>query len=548
MPRRSHPVACGLPQTRLHHCTRGSLAVTLTPAQPTRPAVGGRRLRVLAPLAALALALAACTAGSSTTPAPATSGGSAGTSSDRITLGLVAEPASLDFTKTDGAAIPQALRDNIYEGLVKLDQDGKIVPALATSWKVSEDKKTYTFELTDKAKFSNGAAFTADDAAFSVNRLKTDWTTSLGKGVGALVADAKAVSPTQLQVTLTAPSNDWLFRMTTHVGAIFSRTGVEDLANKPVGTGPYTFTSWNRGDSITLTRNESYWGAKPYYQSVVLKYFKDATALNNALLSGGINVVTTVQAPEALAQFTGNAKYQVIEGTTNGEVLLSFNNANEIFKDKRVRQAIRLGIDHKALLDTCWAGKGTLVGSFVPPTDPWYEDLTGVTPYDKAKATGLLTEAGKTGATLRLRVPNLPYATSCGQVVKSQLEAVGFKVTLDSLEFPATWLAQVFKGGDFDMSIVAHVEPRDMPNVFGNPDYYTKYGTPEIKALLKAADEGSAEDQVANMKKAARLIAEDAAGDVLFVLPNLMVADKGITGLPKNAIGVAFDLSKLAKG
>ena len=199
-------------------------------------------------------------------------------------------------------------------------------------------------------------------------------------------------------------------------------------------------------------------------------------------------------------------------------------------------------------MDTCWAGKGTLVGSFVPPTDPWYEDLTGVTPYDKAKATGLLTEAGKTGATLRLRVPNLPYATSCGQVVKSQLETVGFKVTLDSLEFPATWLAQVFRGGDFDMSIVAHVEPRDMPNVFGNPDYYTKYGTPEIKAILKAADEGTPEEQVTSMKKAARLIAEDAAADVLFVLPNLMVADKGITGLPKNAIGVAFDLSRPAKG
>ena len=509
-----------------------------------------RRLRLLTPVAALTLALAACTAGSSTTPAPATGSGgtAAGGSTEKIVLGLVAEPASLDFTKTDGAAIPQALRDNIYEGLVKLDQDGKIVPALATSWKVSDDKKTYTFELTDKAKFSSGAAFTADDAAFSVNRLKTDWTTSLGKGVGTLVAEAKAVTPTQLQVTLTAPSNDWLFRMTTHVGAMMSKTGVDDLANKPVGTGPYTFTTWNRGDSITLTRNDSYWGTKPYYQSVVLKYFKDATALNNALLSGSINVVTTVQAPEALAQFTGNTKYQVIEGTTNGEVLLSFNNANEIFKDKRVRQAVRHAIDHKALMDTCWAGKGTLVGSFVPPTDPWFEDLTGVTPFDKAKASALLTEAGKVGATLRLRVPSLPYATSCGQVVKSQLEAVGLKVTLDSLEFPAAWLAQVFKGGDFDMSIVAHVELRDMSNVFGNPEYYTKYGTPDIKALLKAADEGTPEEQVASMKKAARLIAEDAAADVLFVLPNLMVADKGITGLPKNAIGVAFDLSRLAKG
>ena len=106
----------------------------------------------------------------------------------------------------------------------------------------------------------------------------------------------------------------------------------------------------------------------------------------------------------------------------------------------------------------------------------------------------------------------------------------------------------MFKGGDFDMSIVAHVEPRDLKAVFGNPDYYTHYGTPEIQALLKAADEGSAEDQVSNLKKVGRLIADDAAADVLFLLPNLMIADKGITGLPKNGIAVAFDLSKLAKG
>jgi len=105
--------------------------------------------RLIAPLAALALALTACTAGSSTASAPATgSGGSTGgASTEKITLGLIAEPANLDFTKTDGAAIPQALLVNVYEGLVKLDQDGKIVPALATSWKVSDDHKTYTFEL-----------------------------------------------------------------------------------------------------------------------------------------------------------------------------------------------------------------------------------------------------------------------------------------------------------------------------------------------------------------------------------------------------------------
>jgi peptide/nickel transport system substrate-binding protein len=485
------------------------------------------------------LALVACSAGSGTS-----SGASPG-ADQSLAIGLVAEPASLDFTTTDGAAIPQALLGNVYNGLVKQDETGKIVPDLAKSWTVSPDRKTYTFTLVDNAKFTDGQQFTADDAVFSIDRVKTAWTTSL-KSAMDVVQTAKAVSPTELQVTLSKPSNDWLFRMTTRIGAMFSKTGVDKLATDPVGTGPYKFSEWKRGDSIVLQRNADYWGAKPYFGQVTLKYFKDPTALNNALLTGTINVIGTVQAPEALSQFTGNDKYQVIEGTTNGEVLLSFNNSRPVFKDIRVRQAIRSAINHQALMDTCWAGRGKLIGSMVPPTDPWYEDLTNVAPYDQAEAKSLLQAAGATGATLRLRLPTLPYATSCGQVVKSQLEQAGLKVQIDQLEFPAAWLTSVLKGGDYDMSIISHVEPRDLRQVF-NAKYYTKYDDPTLRQYLDAADAGDEATQIAEMKKAARRISEQAAADWLFLLPNLIVADKNIQGLPKNAITESFDLSRLAR-
>lgn len=499
-----------------------------------------RRLsRLLALCAVLLVVAAGCSAGSGST-------GSGSSDTQQVTLGLVAEPASLDFTRNDGAAIPQVLLGNVYEGLVELDQEGDIAPALATSWSVSPDRKTYTFELTPDATFSNGTAFTAADAVFSINYVKSSWTTSLARGMD-VVEEATAVDDTTLQVRLSQPSNTWLYRMTTRIGAMMTESGVGDLATTPVGTGPYTFGSWNRGDSIQLQANPDYWGQQPAFSTVTLKYFKDPTALNNALLTGSIDVITTVQAPEALAQFTGNSAYQVIEGTTNGEVVLSFNNAQPVFADQRVRLAIRHAIDHDGLLTTCWAGKGTLIGSMVPPTDPWYEDLTGVTPYDPDTARSLLAEAGASGATLRLRVPTLPYAVSCGQVVKSQLEAVGFTVAMDQLEFPASWLAQVFKGGDFDLSIVAHVEPRDLPSVFGNPAYYTKYDNPQVRDAIAAADVGTEQEQVDEMKVAARLLAEDGAADFLFLLPNLMVAEQGITGLPENAISESLDLSALSR-
>ena len=501
--------------------------------------------RLAATGAALCLLASACSAGSSSTPG-ASSGGGSGGGDTTLGVGLVAEPASLDFTTTDGAAIPQALLYNVYETLVKVDQEGEVVPSLAKKWTISEDRKTYTFDLVDNATFSNGQKFTAKDAAFSINRVKTDWTISL-KSAMDVVSEAKAVSDTQLEVTLAKPSNNWLYKMTTRVGAMMTESGVDKLATEPVGTGPFTLEKWTRGDSIAFKGNDKYWGAKPYFQDVTLKYFKDATALNNALLTSTIDVIGTVQAPESLAQFEGNDKFEVIEGTTNGEVLLSFNNSKAPLDDKRVRQAVRHAIDHKALLETCWAGRGELIGSMVPPTDPWYEDLTGLYPYDKAKAQALLQESGKASTPLRLRIPSLPYAVSCGQVVKSQLEQVGFTVQLDQLEFPAAWLTTVFKDADYDMSIISHVEPRDIGAIFGDPKYYTRYDSKDVQQALAAADEAPEDQQVELMKKAARTVSEDAAGDFLFLLPNLIVTEKGITGLPKNAISESFDLTGLKR-
>lgn len=503
-----------------------------------------RQTKRMAAAAAATVLLAGCSAGSTSSGGSDDGGGGAG--DDALSIGLVAEPANLDFTTTDGAAIPQALLYNVYEGLVQLNQSGEIEPALAESWEVSEDRKTYTFQLVEGATFSNGEPFTAEDAKFSIEAVQSDWTVSL-KAAMDVVDSVEVLSPTELRVDLKQPSNDWLYRMTTRVGAMFNQKGVDDLANDPVGTGPYDVAKWTRGDSITLERNDEYWGEEPFFETVTLKYFQDPTALNNALLSETIDVIGTVQTPESLERFESDDRYQIIEGTTNGEVVLSFNNESGPLQDPQLRQAVRHAIDHQALLDTCWAGRGELIGSMVPPTDPWYEDLTDVHAYDPQQAEQLLRQSGQADRTLRLRVPTLPYAVSCGTVVKSQLEQAGFKVKLDQLEFPAAWLTTVFTNADYDMSIVAHVEPRDMPAVFGDPEYYTGYGKPAFRDLLAKADQGTQEEQVRYMQEAARMLSEDAAADWLFLLPNLIVAEADVTGLPENAISESFDVTELGR-
>ncbi|HET6710156.1 ABC transporter substrate-binding protein [Amycolatopsis sp.] len=491
------------------------------------------RLHVLA--AALLLVVSGCSAGSSA---------SVSAGPDTLSVGFTAEPANFDFTRTDGAAIPQALLYNVYEGLVKLDAQGRIVPLLAQSWTISPDRKTYDFQLRQGVKFSNGAPFTAEDVKFSLMRVKTDWTISI-KSTMDVVDHVDVVAPDHARVVLSKPSNGWLFSLTSRLGAMFSPTGVADLANKPVGTGPYAVSARKRGDSVVLKANPAYWGRKPAYSTVVLKYIKDPTALNNALFSNGIDVIAAITAPDSVPQFQADDRFQVVQGTTNSEVTLAMNNARPPLNDVRVRQALTYAIDRKALLDTAWAGRGTLIGSMVPPTDPWYEDLSHVYRFDPARAQALLSEAGVPNLNLRLRIPNLPYAVSAAQVVQSQLADVGVRTTIEPLDFPAVWLKQVFTDHDYDLSIIQHVEARDI-TTFGKPKYYWGYDNKRVQQLLAEADSGTPEQQVADMKQVARQLTADAAADWLFLFPNVIAAKTKVGGFVQNQVSESFDLTGLA--
>jgi peptide/nickel transport system substrate-binding protein len=130
--------------------------------------------------------------------------------------------------------------------------------------------------------------------------------------------------------------------------------------------------------------------------------------------------------------------------------------------------------------------------------------------------------------------------------VKSQLAEVGLTAKIDPLEFPARWLDEVFTKADYDMSIIAHVEPRDITS-YGDPNYYWKYDSAKFRELLAKADAGTEAEQIRYMKQAARLLSDDAASDWLFLFPNLAVAKSNVRGLPENVISEAFDLTQISK-
>ena len=465
-----------------------------------------------------------------------------------VTIGFTLEPVSLDITGVAGQAIPQVLLNNVYEGLLKVQPDGNIVPSLAKSYTVSKDGLTYTFEL-NKANFHSGSAMTAADVVWSLNRVIDPASAVLPaqKQQFASVASVVAQGPSKVVITLKARDNDFQFNLTQRGGVVF-KTGTTDFATAANGTGPFTLKSWNRGSSITLERNDAYYGQKAKSKTVIFRYILDATALSNAILSGQIDIMSTVQAPELLAAFRGRKNLKVYSGTTAGEVTLSMNNAKAPFNDPKVRQAIRQAINKKALVKTAWAGYGLQIGSFVPPTDPWYENLASKYPFDVKKSRQLLAQAGyANGFDMTLDVPPAPYALASQEFIAASLAQVGIRVTLRPVAW-AEWLDRVFAKANYDMSIVAHVERNDM-GIYALPNFYFRYDSAEYQSLFNRSGEAkSVTQQVQLLKRAARVLAQDSPSDWLWVIANTQVAKKNVSGFPVNSTGDAYSVANIVKG
>ena len=394
----------------------------------------------------------------------------------------------MDPATDTGAGTPFVLLYNVYETLVRIDEKGEIKPLLARSWSVSSDGSAYTFKLEPNATFASGKPVNAAAVIASFERTRDgENTTEVLKKQMSHVKEMRAVDERTVEVSLTGPSRRWLYDITSTAGIIYDLSSEQNLSEQPAGSGPYVFSRHDIGSVVSLARNKRYWGTGPRVDEVNFRYYADANAMVTAMLSGQLDIISNLAVPQSVSQFSDASRFKVLEGTTNGEVVLGFNHSNPALSNLKVRQAINHAIDRRAVLDSVWGGKGTLIGSMVPPTDPWYEDLSNTYPYDPAKAKQLLEEAGyASGLTLRLRVPTLPYGPPIAKLIAAQLRAVGIEVNVEELDF-STWLSQVYTQHDYDMTVVAHVEPWDLPQ-FANPNYYWKYNNPQFAELINKAD------------------------------------------------------------
>jgi peptide/nickel transport system substrate-binding protein len=467
---------------------------------------------------------------------------------DEAVLAMVLEPTSLDPTTAPAAAIGEIVHYNVLEGLTKIQVDGKITPLLAESWALTPDGKTYTFKLKKGVKFSDGAVMDAAAVKFSFERAKAEGSTNKAKKA---VFDniSSVVTPDAHTVILVLNNADATmpFRLGENTAVILHPGSAAAAATKPVGTGPYKLEAWNKGSSVTLVKWEGHRAAASVkLKKVTFRFINDPAAQVAALLAGDIDGMPRFGALQALKQFQGDKRFTVEIGSTAGKGILSINNRKKPFDDVRVRRALAHAIDRKAFIEGAQEGLGKPIGSHFAPTDAGYVDFSGLYPFDPEKSKALLKEAGVTmPLAVTLTLPPPQYARKGGEIVAAMLSKAGFAPKIENVEW-AQWLSGPFKG-NFDLTIINHVEPLDYATAYADPKYYFGYDSPKFRKLvadMAASSNGPARDKL--WREVQQQLATDAVNAFLWNPAQVAVAKKGLKGLWSSSPIFANDMAAVS--
>jgi peptide/nickel transport system substrate-binding protein len=455
---------------------------------------------------------------------------------DTLTLGLPIEPTGLDPTISAPVAIREVTWGNIYEGLVTIDKDGNNKPLLATEWSVSDDGLTYTFKLRPNVKFHNGTAFDSSIVKFSLDRARAADSTNAQKQFFEPIDSIETPDPLTAVVKLKQPTGLFIYHLGWGDAVMIDPKTVETNKTDPIGTGPFKFKSWQRGDRVEIVRNDEYWDAGvPKLASVTFRFIGDAPAQAAALRGGDIDGFPNFTAPELFGEFEQDARFKTVVGVTPRKLVAGLNNSKAPLDNVKVRQAMMSAIDRQAVIEGAYSGYGIPIGSHFAPTDPGYIDLTGVLPYSPEKAKELLAEAGYAdGFTVSMKCPQMSYTTRACEVMQAMLSEVGITLNIESSEFPAKWIDEVFIKHEYDVTIIDHAEPMDI-DIYSRPTYYFLYKNAAFNGLIeKAAITADEAERSKLYGEAQKILAEEVPALYLFDLPRLNIWDAKLQGLWEN--------------
>ncbi|GAA0178847.1 ABC transporter substrate-binding protein [Clostridium sediminicola] len=415
--------------------------------------------RKLAKLCTLMLSVTLCTALLSGCGSSEKSGDAAKTSGevkDTLTVAAAYDAKSLDPHATNDVASSNVM-NQIYENLVTLNDKNEVVPQLAEKFEKVDDV-TYKFYLKKGVKFHNGEELKASDVKFTLERAISPNSGAIKHIVGDIDPDSITVEDDYtISLKTKTPSSAFLPSL-IHVGGgcILNEKAVkeagDDYGMNPVGTGPFKFASWTKGDKVVLERFEDYHGDKPAYQNLVIRAIPEATNRTIELESGGVDIAYSITTND-VSRVEDNPDLKLMRVLDNSTTYLGFNCEKAPFDNEKVRQAINTAINTDAIVKSVFRGVGGVAIGPVAPNVKYSNADLGQPEYDVEKAKKLLAEAGyadgfKTVIWTNDKKERMDMAT----IIQEQLKAVGVEVEIQVLEWGA--YLQGLKEKKQDMFIV----------------------------------------------------------------------------------------------
>ncbi len=505
-----------------------------------------RRIGIAVALATTAaLILSACSTG---TGSSATSG--APTKGGDLVIARSQDIIAMDKTSTfDNNSL--RVMEQIMEPLFMVSADGKSLnPWLATKYTISPDQLTYTIDLRKGVKFSTGQPMTAADVKFSIDQNTASGNAGWGF-INAAIDTVTAVDDSTVKIQLKHPWGPLIADLSLFANGIIpnnygGKTAAE-FYTAPVGTGPFVWDSWTKGQSVKLTRNPDYWQTgKPYLNSVTWTVVPDANTRKLQLQGGQISIDDT---PDwsSLASLKSTSGVNATTFPSTQLDYIAFNQNRAPFNDQHVRAAISYAIDRNALVKAVLFGNGTPAYSLLSPGTPYFDKNAGGATYDVAKAKSELAQSSKPNGftTSMLIASGDPNQASIAQIMQSELKAIGITLNIKQLDPTANKQARL--AGDFDMSW--NLWSMDIPDpdewtswavdpTGGSHSAFTNYNNPDVIALNKqAAAETDPAKRAALYSELQKKTSQDAFLAYLFYSPYVFASTTSVHGFHVTPLG-----------
>ena len=451
-----------------------------------------------------------------------------------VVVGIQQDIDSLDPHKATAAGTKEILF-NIFEGLVKPDENGNLVCAVASDYTISKDGLVYTFTLRDNVKFHNGNVVTAEDVKYSLERVSglLDGTPLIS--TLKVIQSVEIVDEKTVKVTVGSANTELIY---SFVAAIIPAGSGESAEAQPVGTGPFSFVSYKPLEGIVIAKFPDYWQeGLPKLDEVNFKIVNSADTALMELQGGTIDLYAYLTDSQAKAM---GENHQVLASASNVVQALFLNNAVAPLDNVKVRQAILYALDKEEINDFVGGGSGTLISSAMLPTlKDYYVDLNDTygTTANVEKAKELLTEAGyPNGFDLEIAIPSTyEFHMQTGEVVVEQLKAAGINATIKAVEW-GTWLDEVYNGRKYAATIsglTCDMTPGYLLNRFqtDSKKNFINFASEEYDELYLKAQETLDLAQKAEYYKQLQKILCDEAGSAFLQVPaNMTAISKKLAG------------------